>query len=34
MSSEGWARILKHVLRETRRVLGLKNLLRMLLEFI
>jgi len=34
MSSEGWARILKHVLRETRRVLGLKSLLRMLLEFI
>jgi len=34
MSSEGWVRILKHVLRETRRVLGLKNLLRMLLEFI
>jgi len=34
MSSEGWARILRYVIKETRRVLGSKNLLRMLLEFI
>ena len=34
MSSESWARILKHVVKETRRVLGLKTLLKTLLEIL
>jgi len=34
MSSESWARILKQVVRETRRVLGLKTLLKTLLEIL
>ena len=31
MNSESWARILKHIVRETRRVLGLRAVLRMIL---
>ena len=34
MNSESWARILKHIIRETRRVLGLRAILRIILGIL